>query len=103
MGNLSTVYDYEVLEADEPDQDDYVKAMQESINAGVAWKFQGSVGRAMMEAIEAGYCLLGRNPAADYYGNRIPSRDEVKAGTKGSFDYVAEKSGLEYAKYMAAL
>jgi hypothetical protein len=30
-----------------------------------AWKFQGSIGRALMGAIEAGYCLLGQRASVD--------------------------------------
>jgi hypothetical protein len=42
----------------------------------------------MMEAIEAGVCALGNEPAHDYNGNRIPSRFEVEPGSKGSVKYV---------------
>ena len=96
-------YDYEILEQGQGDAEDYTTAMQKAINAGTVWMLQGSAGRAAMAAIEAGDCMLGKNPAADYYGNRIPSRDEVKAGTKGSFDYVAEHSGTKHAEFVAAL
>jgi hypothetical protein len=78
-----------VLEQDEdPTQDDGVRALQKLINDGQAWKFQGAYGRAMMDAIERGVCALGPKPASDYYGNRIPSRFEVKPGTKGSVEFV---------------
>ncbi len=81
-------------------KDDDGLSIQKIINAG-QWSLQGSFGRTMMAAIEAGQCLLGRSGARDYYGNYIPSRDEVKPGTKGSFDYVAERSGIEHAEAMA--
>lgn len=71
-------------------------ALQRAINSGM-WSLQGSYGRSMMYAIEAGHCLLGRTMAHDAYGNRIPSRDQVEAGTKGSFDYVVERMGEEWA------
>lgn len=96
-------YDYEVLENGAGDEEDYAVAMQQSINDGTAWKFQGSVGRSMMDALEAGICVLGRKPAADYYGNRIPSRDEVKPGTKGSILYVAQRQGQNYADFIAGI
>lgn len=96
-------YDYEVLENGDGTEEDYAVAMQQAINGGVAWKFQGSVGRDMMAALEAGICMLGKTGAADYYGNYIPSRDQVQEGTKGSYQYVAEKMGAEYADMMAAL
>ena len=87
-----------------PDLDneiEYFTELQRAINSGVAWSFQGSYGRAMMDAIESGNCMLGKQPARDYWGNRIPSRDEVQAGTKGSFDFVARRFGQEWADLMA--
>ena len=61
------------------------KELQDRINSGIVWKMEGSQGRAAMSAIEAGACMLGEEPKADYWGNRIPVRSEVKEGTKGSF------------------
>lgn len=75
-------------------------SLQRIINAG-QWSLQGSFGRTMMEAIDAGQCMLGTEPARDYWGNFIPSRDMVKAGTKGSFDYVVDRYGVEHAEAMA--
>ncbi len=60
--------------------------LQDLIDAG-AWRFEGSIGRSMMAAIEAGFCVLGPEHAYDYWGNRIPSRHEVQSGTKGSVLY----------------
>ena len=73
--------------------------MQRAINGG-AWGLQGSYGRAMMDAISAGLCMLGRDQARDYYGNTIPSRDDVKAGTKGSYQFVVDERGQEWADLM---
>jgi len=56
-----------------------------------------------MEAIESGVCVLGKSRARDYYGNTIPSRDDVQAGTKGSYDYVAERQGVEWADYISQI
>ena len=78
-------------------------SIQAAINSGSAWSFQGSYGRTMMSAIEGGYCMLGKRPARDYYGNRIPSRDEVKSGTKGSREYVVDAVGEDWANYMEAV
>ena len=74
---------------------DYFKSIQRAINSGM-WGLQGSYGRSMMEAINAGYCLLGKNRARDYYGNVIPSRDDVKEGTKGSISFVEERMGGDW-------
>jgi len=72
-------------------EEDEIRALQALINSGT-WGLQGSVGRQMMGAIESGICALGNEPATDSYGNRIPSRYEVKAGTTGSVEYVEERS-----------
>jgi hypothetical protein len=83
-----------IEESDDPDVRD--RALQKAINAGL-WSLQGSYGRAMMAAIEAGRCMLGPDAHRDYYGNRIPSRDQVQAGTKGSRQYVIDRSGEAWA------
>lgn len=64
------------------------KEAQELVNSGMAWKLEGSVGRSCMEAIKAGAIMLGEKGHHDYYGNYVPSRHEVKAGTKGSPEFV---------------
>lgn len=84
------------------DELDYYANMQQLINGGTAWSFQGSYGRSMMDAITAGRCMLGEQPARDYYGNRIPSRHEVQAGTKGSRQYVVEACGEDWAQHLEA-
>lgn len=79
------------------------KAMQQLINSGTGWSLQGSYGRAMNDALEAGFCMLGKHPASDYWGNRIPSRDEVQDGTKGSRALVVELHGEDWAKALDAV
>jgi len=64
-----------------------VNNLQELIDTGMAWKLEGSVGRAAMRAIEDGECVLGEIGHKDYWGNYVPSRYEVEAGTKGSMEY----------------
>jgi hypothetical protein len=89
--------DIEVIEGDaEVSELEYYASIQRAINSGTAWSFQGSYGRAMMDAIESGYCLLGKAGARDYYGNYIPSRDEVMEGTKGSISYVQDRMGEDW-------
>jgi len=68
-------------------QEEYIENMQELINSGTAWQLEGSVGRAAMALIESGHCMLGETGHRDYWGNYIPSRHEVQAGTKGSPEY----------------
>lgn len=59
--------------------------LQEAINTGLAWKMEGAYGRDAMNALEQGICLLPTTPHRDAYGNRIPARNEIKEGSKGSF------------------
>jgi hypothetical protein len=101
MGQYEDVMMVEGVEGYETaDEMQEAMAMQRMINDG-NWALQGSFGRAMMDAIKGGYCLLGKNGARDYYGNYIPSRDQVEAGTKGSYDYVVQAMGAEWADAMA--
>jgi hypothetical protein len=99
---MMTLNDIETIEGldDEATEEDYYYSMQRAINSGSAWSMQGSYGRAMMDAISAGRCMLGRDQARDYWGNTIPSRDDVQAGTKGSYQFVVKQSGLEWADLM---
>jgi len=60
--------------------------MQELINSGQCWKFEGSYGRAAMSHLESGACLLPNKNTYDYYGNLIPSRGLLEEGTKGTLE-----------------
>lgn len=62
-----------------------VDYMQRLINNGSIWKMEGSMGREAMRLLEAGICMLPKKSFTDYYGNRIPSRDELKGCTKGTY------------------
>ena len=77
------------------DELDYYLSVQRAINSGM-WSMEGSYGRAMMAAINSGHCLLGPNAARDYWGNAIPSRDDVKEGTKGSISFVEAAMGGDW-------
>jgi hypothetical protein len=59
--------------------------LQEKINTGIVWKLEGSYGRAASNALESGACMLPKERFYDYYGNTVPSRDDLKKGTKGTF------------------
>ena len=87
---------------DEVNEAEYYESIQRAINSGM-WGLQGSHGRTMMQAIDDGKCLLGLKPARDYWGNVIPSRLQVKDGTKGSWDYVKQNSGLVWANNIAGV
>jgi hypothetical protein len=63
-------------------KNDYYQAL---INGGTAWKLEGSIGRLCMDLLRTGACMLPKKRHRDYYGNLIPSRDDVKKGTTGSY------------------
>lgn len=60
-------------------------SMQKMINSGSVWKMEGSMGRSAMGCLESGACMLPKEVNFDYYGNRIPSRTELKNGSKGTY------------------
>ncbi len=93
---MSDYYDAETHE-------EYCEAMQRRINDGTIWQMEGSAGRAAMQLIDSGLCMLGTDGHRDYWGNYIPSRDEVKSGTKGSYAYVAGHTDVDWADRMADL
>ena len=68
-------------------EEEQIETLQDMINTGLAWKMEGSIGRAAMDAITNGICILGEVGHYDCYGNYVPSRTEVEAGTKGSVEY----------------
>ncbi len=67
--------------------EEHVRAMQYMIDTGQVWSMEGSMGRSAMSLIESGHCILGTEAHRDYWGNRVPSRDEVKPDTEGSVEY----------------
>lgn len=79
---------------DSMDSMEDINYLQELIDSGMAWRLEGSVGREAMDAIEAGVCVLGESGHTDYWGNYVPSRYEVKPGTKGSFEYAERLASI---------
>lgn len=75
--------------------------VQALINSGMAWRLEGSIGRTCMAYLEAGRVMCGTEARKDFWGNVVPSRYDVQPGTKGSFDLVELRMGLEHAKAMA--
>ena len=96
LEDINTIEGYD----EEATEEDYYFSIQQAINSGSAWSMQGSYGRAMMDAITSGHCMLGRDQCRDYWGNTIPSRDDVKQGSKGSYVFVVNHNGLEWANLM---
>jgi hypothetical protein len=83
--------------------EEYYKAMQRQINEGVIWKMQGSMGRAAMDALKSGSCMCAKAPCKDYWGNTVPSRDMLQPGSFGTYEFVVERMGQEWADAMAAI
>lgn len=59
--------------------------LQDYIDTGMAWKSEGAIGRAAMDALRSGACMLPTIRRVDYYGSNIPSRHQVEKGTTGSY------------------
>ena len=94
--------DLQLIQDLDPDSDpeNYYQVLQRLINDGGAWQLEGFYGRSMMAAINKGFCLLGKISFNDYYGNKVPARDEVKEGTKGSRQFVVANQGEKWANLM---
>jgi len=72
-------------------QKDYgVDGIQAQINDGSAWTLEGSVGRACVRSLENGETMLPKTGKRGAYNNYIPSRYDVKPGTKGSFKHCSD-------------
>lgn len=63
-----------------------VHKMQKMINDGSVWKMEGSIGRHAMSLLCSGECYLPETSHFDAYGNRIPSRNELEEGTRGTIE-----------------
>lgn len=93
---MTDLYDSVMTIEDSDDFEERRRAMQALIDSGLAWTLQGRVGREASDLIEQGACVLGVEGRRDYWGNYVPSRTEVEAGTKGSVEY-ARARGFEVA------
>ena len=80
-----------------------IQTVQTLINTGLAWQLEGHVGRTCMDAIRNGDVMLGTESHTDYYGTFVPSRTDVKPGTKGSRDYVLEHHDEAYVLELETL
>lgn len=62
-----------------------VASMQRLIDDGSVWHMEGAMGRNAMELLRTGQCMLPKKQYRDFYGNMIPSRDQVEPGSVGSY------------------
>ena len=67
-------------------QPKHTRDWQEQIEDGSVWRMEGAMGRAAMETLKSGECFLPEKSFRDYWGNKVPSRNEVKPGTTGSLE-----------------
>lgn len=74
-------------------EDDFLDTYQHLVNTGQAWSLEGHVGRTAMTLIETGELALGPEAVTDYWGNKVPGRNDVEPGTKGSVEYVLAHGG----------
>lgn len=88
MTDLTALWDETATE------EEVVQTYQHLVNTGTAWRLEGSVGRTAMGLIENGEVVLGHKGFRDYWGNYVPSRYEVEAGTKGSVEYAQERGSI---------
>jgi hypothetical protein len=63
-----------------------VYEMQKLILSGAVWKLEGSMGRVAMDGLKEGVYYLPDEPHNDYYGNRVPAREDLRPGTKGTLE-----------------
>lgn len=61
-----------------------VTKTQDGLNSGQIWCMEGSVGRFADDCLRIGVCMLPEHETRDYYGTRIPSRNILREGTKGT-------------------
>ena len=59
--------------------------LQDWINSGTAWLLEGSIGRQASQCLEQGSCMLPKSQHSDYWGSTVPSRDNLKPGSKGTY------------------
>lgn len=85
------VFDSSFLWRDDVTEKEFIAGYQHLIDTGLAWQLEGHVGRTASSLIEQGLCTLGKQGHRDYWGNYVPSKTEVKEGTKGSVNYAKER------------
>jgi hypothetical protein len=70
------------------------------LNSGLIWRLEGAMGRTATDMMREGLVMLGPTQTTDFWGNRVPSRYDVKPGTTGSRELVVERMGEEYAQML---
>lgn len=94
---------YDALWREDATEEEQIECFQRLVNSGQAWRLEGHVGRTAMELINRGAIMLGPIALRDYWGTVVPGRGDVQEGTKGSYQFVVQRHGEEYAKRLAQL
>lgn len=63
-----------------------LEELQDSIDSGMVWRMEGHAGREAMLFLDTGACMLPLESHTDYWGNVVPSRDMLVAGSKGTLE-----------------
>ena len=64
-----------------------VQFLQNLIDNGEGWQSENALGKAIVQALEDGTCVLGPVAHHDYHGRVVPARSDVASGAKGSLEY----------------
>jgi hypothetical protein len=67
------------FETGELDEEQSLTLLQEMVDDGTVWKFQGSWGRTAADLLNRGVLRFPEQRTHDYYGNAIPTRSEWEA------------------------
>ena len=62
---------------EEPTEEEIIKAWQSLVDSGAVWSLQGWYGRTAMDMLNEGVLQFPDKETFDYYGNRIPTRQDV--------------------------
>ena len=81
----------------------WLAGWQMQINSGDCWNTSGSIGRTAHEMIREGFLLLGKERRSGAYGQSIPGRGDIAAGSSGSAAYVRTMMGETYLAWVTAL
>lgn len=73
------------------------------LNAGLAWKVEGQLGRECVDLINMGAVMLAPHRCIDAYGNTVPSREDVQPGMRGSRQFVVSRFGEDHANELELL
>jgi len=80
------MFDHSAPWREDATAEEYRLAMQAAIDSGQCWHMEGSMGRAAMDMLRCGACVLPEVPHKDYWGNTVPSRFQVQPGSTGSME-----------------